>query len=172
MLSSGLIPCENILYATVSMSTLPVRSPLPKRVPSTLSAPARRASSVEATPSPLSLWGWMLNIMLSLFLKCVFIHSIWSAYTLGVVISTVDGRLMIMGFSLVAPQVSCTAVQISSAKSSSVPVKLSGEYSRRIWVSQSAIYRWTILVPMTAMSFISSLSLWNTTSLCKVDVEL
>ena len=57
--------------------------------------------------------GWMLNIMLSLFLKCVFIHSIWSAYTLGWSSPTVDGRLMIMGFSLVAPHVSWTAVQIS-----------------------------------------------------------
>lgn len=37
------------------MSTFPVRSPLPKRVPSTRSAPAKRASSVAATPVPRSL---------------------------------------------------------------------------------------------------------------------
>src|SRR5919197_410987 len=37
------------------MSRLPVRSPLPKRVPSTRSAPASRASSVAATPVPRSL---------------------------------------------------------------------------------------------------------------------
>ena len=67
--------------------------------------------------------------MLSRFSRCLFIHSIWSAYTLGVVISTVDGRFMIILFSGVGPQALWTALQISRAKSSSVPVKLSGEYS-------------------------------------------
>ena len=41
--------------ATVRISTFPVRSPFPNRVPSTRSAPASMASSVEATPSPRSL---------------------------------------------------------------------------------------------------------------------
>ena len=73
------------------MSILPVRSPFPSSVPSTRSAPAKRASSVAAMPVPRSLCGWILKIMLSRFLKCLFIHSIWSAYTFGVVISTVAG---------------------------------------------------------------------------------
>ena len=47
----------------------------------------------------------------------------------GVDISTVAGRLMITGFSGVGSHTSITASQISRAKSSSVPVKLSGEYS-------------------------------------------
>ena len=34
------------------MSKLPVRSPLPKRVPSTRSAPANKPNSVAATPVP------------------------------------------------------------------------------------------------------------------------
>ena len=41
--------------ASVIISTLPVLSPLPNDVPSTRSAPARSASSVSATPVPLSL---------------------------------------------------------------------------------------------------------------------
>jgi len=48
---------------------------------------------------------------------------------LGVLISTVAGRLRIIGFSGVGPQAFMTASLISFAKSSSVPVKLSGEYS-------------------------------------------
>ena len=42
-------------------------------------------------------------------------YSIWSAYVLGVDISTVEGRLMMTGFSAVAPRVSSTASQISTA---------------------------------------------------------
>ena len=49
---------------------------------------------------------------------------------LGVDISTVAGRLMITFFSGVGCQTSQTASQISTAKSISVPVKLSGEYSK------------------------------------------
>ena len=79
---------------------------------------------------------------------------------------------MMIFLSLLAPQVFWTAVQISKAKSSSVPVKLSGEYSKRISPSWSAAYFWTSLVPITAISLISSISLWKTTSRCKVDVEL
>ena len=153
-------------------STLPVLSPFPKRVPSTLCAPASRESSALATPVPLSLCGCTLKIMLSLFLKWVFIHSIWSAYTLGVVISTVEGRLIIIGFSFVAPQVSCTAVHISNAKSSSVPVKLSGEYSKMIFPGNFSALSFTHFVPCTAILIISSLSMPNTTSLWRVDVEL
>ena len=43
--------------ARVTMSTLPVRSPLPNSVPSTRSAPASTASSAAATAVPRSLWG-------------------------------------------------------------------------------------------------------------------
>ena len=64
---------------------------------------------------------------------------------------------MMMGFSLVAPQVFCTAVQISNAKSTSVPVKLSGEYSKIILPSNLSALSFTILVPLTAISMISSL---------------
>ena len=120
----------------------------------------------------IKLSGCTLKIILSLSSKCSFIHSIWSAYTLGVFISTVDGRLMMIGFSFVAPQVFCTAVQISRAKSTSVPVKLSGEYSKMILPSNFSALSLTICVPLTAISMISSRDILNTTSLCKVDVEL
>ena len=113
--SSGSIPCENILYAMFNTSTLPVLSPLPNKVPSTLSAPASIASSAAATPVPLSLCGCTLSIIDSLFSKCLCIHSIWSAYTFGVFISTVAGRLKIICFSFDAPHSFCTAVHTSSA---------------------------------------------------------
>ena len=64
---------------------MPVLSPLPKRVPSTLSAPAIRASSVAAVAVPLSLWGCRLKIIVSLFFKLFKNHSIESAYTFCVV---------------------------------------------------------------------------------------
>ena len=79
---------------------------------------------------------------------------------------------MIMGSSFVGPQVFWTAVQISSAKSSSVPVKLSGEYSRLIFPGTFAARSFTIFVPFTAISMISSFDAWKTTSLCRVEVEL
>ena len=61
------------------MSTLPVRSPLPNRVPSTRSAPAMSASSVAATASPRSLWAWTLMMAQSRFFMWRQNHSIWSA---------------------------------------------------------------------------------------------
>ena len=172
MFNFGSIPCENILYATFSTSILPVRSPFPNKVPSTRSAPASRLSSVAAIPVPLSLWGWTLNIIESLFLKCLCIHSIWSAYTFGVFISTVAGRLKMILFSGVGCQISWTAVQISSANSTSVPVKLSGEYSSWIFPSNLAARSFTIFVPSMAICLIASLSLWNTTSRWSTEVEL
>ena len=45
--------------------------------------------------------------------------------------ATVTGRLMITGFSAVGSRMSSTALQTSSAYSGSVPVKLSGLYSKR-----------------------------------------
>ncbi|CAN4028859.1 FeoB-associated Cys-rich membrane protein, partial [Dysosmobacter welbionis] len=47
-----------MFMARVMASTLPVRSPLPKRQHSTRWAPASTASSASATPQPRSLWGW------------------------------------------------------------------------------------------------------------------
>ncbi|MNQ53352.1 hypothetical protein D3C85_673900 [compost metagenome] len=60
-------------------------------------------------------------------------HSIWSAYTFGVAHSTVAGRLRMIFFSGVGCQTSITASQTSTAKSSSVELKISGEY----WKVQS-----------------------------------
>src|SRR3546814_1348501 len=54
-----------------------------------------------------------------------------SAKMFGVECSTVDGRLMISGFSLVAPNASTTASTTRFEKSSSVPENISGEYSKR-----------------------------------------
>ncbi len=53
-------------------------------------------------------------------LRCI--HSMESAYTFGVAISTVAGRLMITLRSGVGCQTSLTALQTSTANSSSVPV--------------------------------------------------
>ena len=79
---------------------------------------------------------------------------------------------MIIGASFVGSQVSMTALQISSAKSSSVPVKLSGEYSSMILPGKFFARSLTHFVPCTAIALISSRSMPNTTSLCSVDVEL
>ncbi|CAB4922701.1 unannotated protein [freshwater metagenome] len=70
-------------------------------------------------------------------------------------------------------QTSVTASQISTANSSSVPVKDSGEYSKRISVSgmPSASLR-TSRAPWTAMSTMPALSELKTTRRCSVDVEL
>ncbi len=57
------------------------------------------------------------------------IHSIWSAYTFGVERSTVQGRLRMISRPGPGCQTSITASQVSRAKSSSVSMKISGEYS-------------------------------------------
>jgi hypothetical protein len=91
----------------------------------------------------------------------------------GVAISTVDGRLTIIGFAGVAPHSRATAAEISTAKSSSVPVKLSGEYSNVMFVSCSADNAsFTIRVPCTARSMMPARSMPNTTRRCNVEVEL
>ena len=56
-------------------------------------------------------------------------HSIWSAYTLGVAISTVAGRLRMISRPSSGCHTSETASQTSTENGSSVPVKISGEYS-------------------------------------------
>ena len=80
---------------------------------------------------------------------------------------------MIVGRSGVGSQTSVTALQISTAKSSSVPVNDSGEYSKRISVSSicSASLR-TSSAPWTAMSTMPARSESNTTRRCSVLVEL
>ena len=115
--------------ASVTTSTLPVRSPLPNSVPSTRSAPAITPNSAAATAVPRSLCGCSESVMQSRDFTFRWNHSIWSPYTLAVAISTVAGRLRMTGRALVGSHTSMTASQISFAKSSSVPVKDSGEYS-------------------------------------------
>ncbi|CAB4751651.1 unannotated protein [freshwater metagenome] len=58
-----------------------------------------------------------------------------SAYTLGVAISTVAGKFMMVFHCGVGFQISLTALQTSTANSSSVPVYDSGEYSNETLVS-------------------------------------
>ena len=69
------------------------------------------------------------------------IHSIESAYTFGVAISTVAGRFIIVFHSGVGFQIALTALQTSTAYSSSVPVYDSGEYSKEIFVSGTVATR-------------------------------
>ena len=87
------MPWENRFIPRVTRSTLPVRSPWPNRQPSTRSAPAIRASSVAAVAVPRSLCGCSETATCSRLRTCRENHSIWSAYTFGVAISTVAGRL-------------------------------------------------------------------------------
>ena len=88
----GSTPCVNRFSASVTMSTLPVRSPLPNRQPSTRSPPAISASSVAATAVPRSLCGCSEMITLSRRGTLRQNHSIMSACRFGVDISTVAGR--------------------------------------------------------------------------------
>ena len=70
-------------------------------------------------------------------------------------------------------QTSFTASHISTAKSSSVPVKLSGEYSNTQSVSGRAAAQSRItLAPATAMSRMPARSIPKTTRRCVVEVEL
>ena len=69
------------------------------------------------------------------------IHSIWSANTLGVAFSTVLGRLMITSRPGPAPQAAMAVWQALSETSSSVALKVSGEYCRVQRVSGRASVR-------------------------------
>ena len=170
---SGSTPWLYRFIAMVTISILPVRSPLPIRVPSTRSAPARTPSSAAATAQPRSLWVCREISRLSRLLTWSQNHSIWSAYTLGVLISTVAGRLMITGFSGVGCHTAVTASQTSTANSSSVPVKLSGEYSNTHSVSgYLAAQSCNNFAPCTAISMMPCRSSPNTCSRCTVEVEL
>ncbi len=100
-------------------------------------------------------------------------HSRRSAYTFGGNASTVVGRLTIIFSSLVGPHSATTASQTSRAYSSSVPWKLSGEYSKTISVPTAcAASSLDSVVPRTARSRMPSLSSRKTTRRCVSDVEL
>ena len=75
----GSTPWLNRFMPSVTRQTLPVRSPLPNRQPSTRSAPACTASSAAATPVPRSLWGCSDSTIESRFGRLRCIHSIESA---------------------------------------------------------------------------------------------
>ena len=157
----------------MTISTLPVRSPLPNKQPSTRSAPAIKANSAAATAVPRSLCGCTLIITLSRRAKCRCIHSIWSAYTFGVATSTVAGKFRITLLVGVAPQASVTALHTSRAKSNSVAVKVSGLYSSTHSVcgccaANSLIKR----TAFTAMLRTSSRLILNTVSRKFSDVAL
>ena len=91
----------------------------------------------------------------------------------GVASSTVEGRLRIVFRAGVGSQTSVTASHISTAKSSSVPVKLSGEYSRNHSVpGRFATPSRISFAPATAIALMPSRSRPNTRRRCVVDVEL
>ena len=90
----------------------------------------------------------------------------------GMLISTVTGRLMIMGRSGVGCITSSTALHTSTAYSGSVPVKLSGLYSKRKLPSYSWLSFLMSRAPSTAILLISSLDLWNTSRRWASLVEL
>ena len=147
------MPCENMFRATVTISKLPVRSPLPNKVPSTRSAPAIKPNSVAATPVPRSLWVCNEITALARFFKCLQNHSIWSACVFGVPASTVSGKFKIIFLWAVAPQAFETASQTSKAYSASVNTKVSGLNSNCQSVSGKASVNWrTNCVPATAIS--------------------
>ncbi len=100
-------------------------------------------------------------------------HSTLSAKTFGVLISTVDGRFTIILSSTVGFQTAFTASTISIAYSISVPVKLSGEYSKRMLEPAIPLRNSTIkAAASTAILVMPALSELKTIFLCAVDVEL
>ena len=80
----------------------------------------------------------------------------------GVAISTVAGRFMITFLVSLIPQRAVTAFEISAENSSSVPVKLSGEYSKKISPLWLFSYFLTKSTPSRAREIISSLDFPNT----------
>ena len=74
--------------------------------------------------------------------------------------------------SAVGRHTSSTALQISAAYSGSVPVKLSGEYSKRKLPGVFSANSIAIFAPVTAISVILSLGFLNTCSRWATDVEL
>ena len=91
----------------------------------------------------------------------------------AVATSMVDGRFIITFLSGVGQNISFTASTTSTAYSGSVQVKLSGEYSYRMLpFSFESTSSFTSFAPSIASCLISSLLFLNTTSRCRVDVEL
>ena len=159
-------PGSTYSYASVTISTLPVRSPFPNRVPSIRSAPARSthlcicnaASSVIMRMKGNNYVFTVFQIVHTCIPPGLHRRAAWTC-------STVTGRLMIALLSAVGCHTSRTALQTSSAYSGSVPVKLSGLYSN--WklpsVSSASFFRRS--APSTAIFRISSLDFLNTCSL-------
>ncbi len=116
------------------MSRLPVRSPLPKRVPSTRSAPREKAELAGGDPGAAIVVRMQADdgrVAPGQVGREPLDHV---GVEVGVDDSTVAGRFRMMGFCGVGPQTSITASQTSRAYSTSVLEKLSGEYSRIISV--------------------------------------
>ena len=155
------------------ISILPVRSPLPSKVPSIRSAPASTPSSAAATAQPRSLCVCKLTVTCSRLAIWRQKYSTWSANTFGVDASTVAGKFKITSWPFSGCQTSQTASQTSTAYSVSVWLKLSGEYWNTHSVSgYLAAYSTNKLAPAMAISLISALSLAYTFSRCTRLVEL
>ena len=90
----------------------------------------------------------------------------------GIAVSTVAGMLMIAFHSGVGCHTSSTALQTSSAYSTSVPWKLSGLYSNIKLPSVSSASSLRSFAPSTASFLISSLFFLKTCSRWATDVEL
>src|SRR3546814_5638436 len=104
--------------------------------------------------------------MLSRFFRLLCIHSIWSAYRLGVVASMVAGRLKIIFDAGFGCQISQTSLHTSRANSGSVVLNTSGEYSYRQEVSGCLeVYCLTRRVPSVATFLISYLVILKTSFL-------
>ena len=161
----GCSPCVYIFNANVTKSTFPVRSPLPNRQPSMRSPPASKPSSAAAIPLPRSLCGCRLMTTCSRTLMLSHIHSIWSAYTLGIAASIVAGRLRITGFAELGSSTSITASHTSRLNSSSAVENVSGLYSKCQSVSgYFAACSLRMLAPSTAIALTPALSRLKTIS--------
>src|SRR5438477_476065 len=81
-------------------------------------------------------------------------------------LSEVEGSPLLHSFT--------TALHTSTEKSSSVPIKLSGEYSKRTSPPSRYLSRYcfTHFVPCTARSRTAPRSILNTTRRCSSEVEL
>lgn len=129
------------------------------------SAPARTASSAEATAVPRSLCGCTDRMIPSRRSRLRCIHSIWSAKTFGESVSTVVGRFRVTGRSGLASQSEVTASEMPSANSGSVTLNVSGEYWKRSPVPLAAsALRATCPAESSAIRRTSSWVIPNTTS--------
>ena len=157
-----------MFIARVMMSTLPVRSPFPNKVPSIRSAPARIPISASATPQPLSLCGCReTNDVLTVFQMITHVLNLARIYMRHGHAVPLLGRLMIAF-------VVCRGlpyIQNGVAHLQRVLQLGSGEALRTVLetvnclrVSSASFFRSS--APSTAIFRISSLDLWNTCSRC------